>query len=304
MTIKGFHRLRFWAAFTLIELLVVISIIALLVGILLPALGAARKAAQDTQCKSNLRQHGIGLEAYAQLYDGQLPWSGWNNPATDWSLLAIWAMEGGGPSTWAEVGATASQGQSGTAEISYCPSALFVDGNIRLRTYAAHPRLMPPGEADPDSKGAIWRDWYVIRTRGLGPGGPANAPWLRPAVLDHVKNPSSVFAATDVNQIEVNGNAWSVLQWLNNQWIGQSLGGNTGPWFVANVPGFDYSNWRLNAGPNKDQPVGQTTPDSGHIRFRHNDSANFLMLDWHVESLGWRSPTDHDIENENVLVKY
>lgn len=59
--------------FTLIELLVVISIIALLVGILLPALGAARRAARSSVCLSNERQVGVAFASYASSNKDRIP---------------------------------------------------------------------------------------------------------------------------------------------------------------------------------------------------------------------------------------
>ncbi len=83
--------------FTLIELLVVIAIIALLVGILLPALGKARKAARVTRCLANQRSLGQAYVAYTNDFK-ELLVSSWTDSA-NYSGAGVWATEDGGPHT-------------------------------------------------------------------------------------------------------------------------------------------------------------------------------------------------------------
>ena len=86
----GRNSLRLGSGFTLIELLVVISIVALLIGLLLPALSRAREKGREAVCLSNQRQLAISFFSYAgdfevipgvSVHGGpmNLDWSGFNN---------------------------------------------------------------------------------------------------------------------------------------------------------------------------------------------------------------------------------
>jgi prepilin-type N-terminal cleavage/methylation domain-containing protein/prepilin-type processing-associated H-X9-DG protein len=67
------HSIRSRDAFTLIELLVVIAIIAILAGMLLPALGKAKESGRRIACANNMRQLGISVTMFVGEHEGKYP---------------------------------------------------------------------------------------------------------------------------------------------------------------------------------------------------------------------------------------
>ncbi len=270
-------------AFTLIELLVVISIIALLVGILLPALGAARKSAQSAVCLGHQRSMGQGIAIYASnnkdwlagpYTSGMTPQGGGITPQ-DGSTNPVQNLDWISPTLGDSLGLPSDREDRIVAiandELS-CPSNGEITeggfaGEQKYQSYTATLGFHHLNDADVGYMPNVKNEMFVQSPVGYRPR------------LDRVGPASNKVAAQDGARYVVGWGTAAERTTNYNDEPYQIRGGN----YMEFGPMVAYDNgpWEFEGGSNGDVPL----TSSLRLGFRHSGGLNVVYFDGHGTSM-------------------
>lgn len=281
-------RLVSGLGFTLIELLVVIAIIAILAGLLLPALSSAKQSADLAVCKSNLRQLSLGIE----LYGGDhhfYPSGGLPTPAFPLGITWLNQLENYVATPWPAKNFQGGRRTKIVSSVWACPSyqrigGVFARGDDRDQQFAVGSYGYNGGGADGAS--GLGGNTLVISP------GDAQRHIGRSLSPDRVVSPSQMIALGDTPLHDSrSGSSSGIYQHIYGlPFLDEGLG-YVAVQIEAGAPGWDAFS-------------SATHDDRAALRKRHRGWWNVLFCDGHVEQLKARKFLRRDDPLQNALWNY